>query len=47
MPSIVIRRARASDAETILSLIEALAEYERLDPPDAEARSLLGKAGSE
>src|SRR5262249_40000944 len=38
---ITIRRARSKDAETLLELIRALAEYERLEPPDAEAAARL------
>lgn len=36
-----VRRAVPSDAESILSLIEALARYEKLDPPDQAARDRL------
>jgi GNAT superfamily N-acetyltransferase len=35
--SITVRRAVPSDGSTILSLVRALAAYEKLDPPDAEA----------
>jgi GNAT superfamily N-acetyltransferase len=45
MNSTSIRRAAAEDAETLLELIEALAEYERLAPPDAEARARLVEHG--
>lgn len=34
---LVIRRAERADAETVLMLIRALAEFEQLDPPDDEA----------
>lgn len=34
---VTIRRAERADASTLLELIRALAEYERLEPPDAEA----------
>jgi GNAT superfamily N-acetyltransferase len=43
--SITIRRAARADAETVLSLIEALAEYEHLEPPDADARARLIEHG--
>jgi GNAT superfamily N-acetyltransferase len=39
--SISIRRATPEDGQGLLQLIEKLAEYERLDPPDAGARSRL------
>ena len=32
-----LRRAQASDAEVLLDLIRALADYEKLPPPDAAA----------
>jgi GNAT superfamily N-acetyltransferase len=41
MPEIVIRRATAADAATVVGLITALAGYERLEPPDAAARARL------
>lgn len=37
----IVRKATPADAESILSLVDALAEYERLAPPDAEAKSRL------
>jgi GNAT superfamily N-acetyltransferase len=40
-PSILIRKARPEDGPTLLDLIRDLAEYERLEPPDAEARTRL------
>ena len=40
-PQIVIRPARPSDAGAYLKLVEAFAEYERLPPPDPEARTRL------
>lgn len=36
-----IRRARPEEAPLLLSLIDALAGYEKLTPPDAEARQRL------
>ncbi|MBX2990429.1 MAG: GNAT family N-acetyltransferase [Bacteroidetes bacterium] len=36
-----VRKATPADAETILSLVDALAEYEKLAPPDAEAKGRL------
>ena len=41
MPTILVRAAVAQDATTFLRLIEALAEYESLTPPDADARARL------
>src|SRR5262249_31493822 len=43
--STTIRRASREDAETVLALIEALAEYEHLEPPDPEARARLIEHG--
>ncbi|HLG69740.1 MAG TPA: GNAT family N-acetyltransferase [Chloroflexota bacterium] len=40
-----IRAATAADAETLLSLIEALADYEHLPRPDAEARRRFAEHG--
>jgi GNAT superfamily N-acetyltransferase len=37
----VVRRALPADGEALLHLIEKLAEYERLTPPDAGARARL------
>jgi GNAT superfamily N-acetyltransferase len=37
----VIRRATATDASAVLGLVDALAQYEHLDPPDAAARTRL------
>jgi GNAT superfamily N-acetyltransferase len=37
----VIRRASAADAPAILHLVDALASYEQLPPPDREARERL------
>jgi GNAT superfamily N-acetyltransferase len=43
--SITIRRAGPDDADTLLALVQALAEYEGLEPPDEEARVRLVKDG--
>jgi GNAT superfamily N-acetyltransferase len=45
MSAITIRRACPEDAETLLELIEALAQYEHLEPPDEEARARLVEHG--
>lgn len=37
----VVRKARPTDAATLLSLVDALAVYEKLLPPDDEAQSRL------
>lgn len=42
---ISIHKADASDADTFLSLIDALADYEKLDRPDAHARLRLVEDG--
>jgi GNAT superfamily N-acetyltransferase len=42
-----IRPASASDADTLLSLINALADYERLERPDPGARARLIRDGFE
>ena len=39
--SIEVRKAVPSDGSTILSLVTALADYEKLAPPDAGARERL------
>ena len=39
--SIQIRKAIQTDGSTILSLVKALADYEKLSPPDAAARERL------
>lgn len=40
-----VRPARPEDSDAILKLIDALAEYEKLDPPSGEAKQrLLGDA---
>ncbi|MBI1851135.1 MAG: GNAT family N-acetyltransferase [Planctomycetes bacterium] len=36
-----VRDARAKDAAAFLGLVEALADFEKLDPPDAAARRRL------
>lgn len=36
-----VRPARRADADALLSLIDSLADYEKLDRPDAEARARL------
>lgn len=41
MNGAVVRRATEGDAETILMLVDALAGYEKLAPPDAEAKKRL------
>jgi GNAT superfamily N-acetyltransferase len=38
---ITIRDARPEDADTLLTLIDALADYEKLERPTAEARARL------
>ena len=39
--SVLVRRLAADDVPRLLELIDALAEYERLDPPDGAARARL------
>ncbi|MDQ6665355.1 MAG: GNAT family N-acetyltransferase [Acidobacteriota bacterium] len=39
--TIVVRRAVADDAAVLLGLIDALADYEKLTPPDEAAKSRL------
>ena len=41
MPEITIRRAGAGDAPTVINLLVALAEYEKLTPPDAAGKERL------
>lgn len=36
-----IRKATRQDADTVLALVDALAEYEKLTPPDAAAKQRL------
>jgi GNAT superfamily N-acetyltransferase len=43
--NIRIRRAERCDASTLMTLIEALAAYEKLDPPTAEAQARLIEDG--
>ena len=38
---VTVRSAHADDANALLSLVEALARYEQLPPPDREARERL------
>jgi GNAT superfamily N-acetyltransferase len=38
---VVVRRAGAQDGAVFLAMVRALAEYERLEPPDAEAQARL------
>ena len=42
---VLVRRAELRDAEVLLSLIDELADYERLDRPDAAARARLVEDG--
>ncbi len=42
---VTIRRAERKDAEAVLNLIVALAHYEKLEPPDDEARARLLRDG--
>jgi GNAT superfamily N-acetyltransferase len=37
----IIRQATRNDADTVLVLVDALATYEKLDPPDAAAKKRL------
>jgi GNAT superfamily N-acetyltransferase len=39
--SITVRKAVPSDGDVILSLVDALAEYEKLTPPDQDAKKRL------
>jgi GNAT superfamily N-acetyltransferase len=39
--SIIVRHAVPADSEAILMLIDALADYEKLDPPTEEAKQRL------
>ena len=45
MTAIRLRRAERTDAETVIGLIIALAEFENLPPPDAEAQARLIEHG--
>ncbi len=42
---VVVRRAERADAQALLDLIQALADYERLPGPDAGARERLIRDG--
>lgn len=39
--NVLIRRATPADSQTILTLVRALADYEKLDPPDEAAQQRL------
>jgi GNAT superfamily N-acetyltransferase len=39
--AVTVRRATAADAESVLRLVDALADYEHLEPPDAAAKQRL------
>jgi len=39
MSGVTVRPATAADGETLLALIDGLAEYEKLVPPDADGRA--------
>jgi GNAT superfamily N-acetyltransferase len=41
MPQVVIRKARASDAEGFVGLVLELAKFERLEPPSMKGRKRL------
>jgi len=43
--SVTVRRAGPSDGPALLELVTALAEYEKLPPPDAGARDRLVRDG--
>jgi GNAT superfamily N-acetyltransferase len=45
MTNITLRRAERTDAETVIGLIIALAEFENLPPPDEEAQARLIEHG--
>ncbi len=45
MPAITVRPATAEDAETLITLIDALADYESLPRPDAQARERIIEHG--
>lgn len=42
---VTVRRATAADAEAFLHLVDSLAAYEKLDPPDAAAKERLLRDG--
>lgn len=39
--TVTVRKATREDAQAILTLVDALASYEKLDPPDASAKARL------
>lgn len=41
MDKIIIRKAKKADSKSILNLIDELAEFEKLAPPDVESRNRL------
>lgn len=41
MTNLILRQAERADASTLISLIVALAEFEKLPPPDADAQARL------
>lgn len=41
LSSVAVRKATRDDASAILSLVDALAEYEKLSPPDTSAKARL------
>jgi GNAT superfamily N-acetyltransferase len=41
VPLTTVRKANPDDAPVILALVDALADYEKLDPPDGAAKSRL------
>lgn len=43
-PEIVVRQASVGDADAFLSLVNGLAEYEKLPAPDAKGRERLNEA---
>lgn len=43
--SVAVRAAGAADAPAVLALVRALAEYERLEAPDAEAEARFARDG--
>jgi GNAT superfamily N-acetyltransferase len=45
MPGVVVRRAAPEDAPVFLALVDALADYEKLDRPTPDARARLVRDG--
>lgn len=43
--SVAVRAAGAADVPAVLALVRALAEYERLEPPDAHAEARFTRDG--